>query len=304
MADSVRAHLIFSFRKVLRPLVRILIRAGVTFPEFREVIKGAYIEAMVREGVGREGPVSRERIAAHSAISIADVDRFIDNPKLLEPPDSTNIDTIAEVLHIWNTDSNYLGPFGLPLEVDFDRTSGRNFCELVYRANSSANPQVILDEMIDSGFLVRVGRSHFKTSSRSLLFMDELTPQALDYFGRVMTDLASTLRFNMTVKNEEKRLQRSVFPEGGIPEEALPEFEAMVKDRANALLIEIDDWLSQNNFRWVDRTNTVNCGLTLFYYMTEELEYKPLREMDGLEYGSRAPRAHTAREKRKKESLL
>jgi hypothetical protein len=35
MADSARAHLIFSFRKVLRPLIKILIRAGVTYDEFR-----------------------------------------------------------------------------------------------------------------------------------------------------------------------------------------------------------------------------------------------------------------------------
>jgi hypothetical protein len=290
MADSARAHLIFSFRKVLRPLVRILIKAGVTFSEFREVIKGAYVEAVIREGIGREGPVSRARIAAHTAVPLADVDRFIDNPRLLAPPDSTNIDTIAEVLHIWNTDSRYVGPFGLPLEVDFDLTPGRNFSELVYRANSSASPQVILDEMIDSGLLVRVGGTHFKTSSRSLLFIDELTPQALEYFGRVMTDLASTLQFNMTVKSEEKRLQRSVFPEGGIPEEALPEFEALIRDRGNALLIEIDDWLSQNNHRWVDRSNVVNCGLTVFYYLTEELDYRPLREMEGLEPSSRLAR--------------
>jgi hypothetical protein len=291
MADSARAHLIFSFRKVLRPLLRILIQSGVTFPEFREVIKGAYIEAAVRDGLKKGGSITREQIVAYTGVSPLDVDRFIDNQNLLAPPEPTNIDTIAGVLHIWNTDVRYLGPFGLPLEVDFDSTPGRNFCELVYLVNASASPQVILDEMIDSDLLLRVGSTHYKANARSLLFMDEVTPQALEYFGRVMADLAVTLQFNMTAKNEKRRFQRSVFPDGGLPEEALPEFEALVRERAGALLVEIDDWLSQNSYRWAKGSNKVNCGLTLFYHLTEAYNYRPLREVDGLDQKSKASRS-------------
>jgi hypothetical protein len=296
MADSARAHLIFSFRKVLRPLVKILIRAGVTFPEFRDVIKGAYVEAAVREGIGREGPVSRERIAVHTAVPQIDVDRFIDDPKLLAPPDSTNAAVIAEVLHLWNTDTNYMGPYGLPLEIDFDKTVGRNLSELIYRADPTADPNVIVDEMIETGFLVRVGKSHYKAGARSYLFSDVLTPQALEYFGRVMTDLATTLEFNMAVKNEEKRLQRSVVADGGLPDYAMPEFEALIKDRVQALLVEVDDWLSQNRHRWVDKTVMFNTGLSVFHYVNEELEYQPLNEMPGLAESARLPR----RRRRKK----
>ena len=290
MADSARAHLIFSFRKMLRPLVKILVRAGVTFPEFRDVIKGAYVEAAVREGLGREGPVSRERISAHTAVPQIDVDRFIDDPKLLAPPDATNAAVIAEVLHLWNTDPNYMGPYGLPLEVDFDSTAGRNLCELIYRADSTVDPNVIVDEMVETGFLVRVGRHHFKAGARSYLFSDVMTPQALEYFGRVMTDLANTLEYNMAVKNEEKRLQRSVVADGGLPDYALPEFEALVKDRVQALLLEVDDWLSQNRHRWVDKSVMFNTGLSVFHYITEDIDYQPLREMPGLADSSRAPR--------------
>lgn len=281
MADSARAHLIFSFRKVLRPLIRILIRAGVNYTEFREVIKGAYVEAAVRDGIGKEGPVSRERVAVHTAVPIADVNRFIDDPKLLAPPDATNADVITEVLHIWNTDSNYLGPYGFPLEVDFDSTPGRNFCELVYRANPTVDPQVILDEMTETGLLIQLGATHYKASTRAQLF-DEFTPQALEYFGRAMASLASTLQFNITVKGDGKRFQRSVYPDGGLPESALPEFEELVKERGQALLVEIDDWLSQNAHRWVERTKIVDTGLTLFHYVTEEADFRPLVETEGL----------------------
>ena len=153
---------------------------------------------------------------------------------LLAPPDATNADVIAEVLHLWNTDPNYLGPYGIPLEIDFETTPGRNLSELIYRANPTVNPQVILDEMAETGLVTQVGEMHFKAGTRALLFVDEFTPQALEYFGRVMANLASTLQFNMATQGDGKRLQRSVFPEGGIPEEALPEFEALIKDRGQA----------------------------------------------------------------------
>ena len=45
MSDTARAHLIHAFRKVLRPLVKILIRAGVRYDEFSEVIKGVPLRA-------------------------------------------------------------------------------------------------------------------------------------------------------------------------------------------------------------------------------------------------------------------
>jgi hypothetical protein len=97
-----------------------------------------------------------------------------------------------------------------------------------------------------------------------------------------MADLAATLEFNMAVRTEGKRLQRSVVADGGIPDYALPEFEALLKDRVQALLIEVDDWLSQNSSRWADRTNVVNTGLTVFHYVSGEPDYRPLLEVDSL----------------------
>lgn len=291
MADSARAHLIYSFRKVLRPLIKILIRAGVTYDEFREVIKGAYVETAVRDGVGQPGPITRERVAVFTGVPGGDVDRYIDDESLLAPPDSTNADVIAEVLHIWSTDPNYLGPYGIPLEIDFEITPGRNLSELVSRADSAADPLVIMEEMLESQMISQVGERHFKAASRSYLFADIMSPKALEYFGRVMADLAHTLEYNMAVSGEQKRLQRSVFPEGGIPADVLPEFENLLKDRAQALLLEIDDWISQNSSQWNDQSNLVSTGLTVFHYVSEVINTQPLSEAETLLSANQVPRS-------------
>ena len=93
-------------------------RAGIPYLEFREVLKGAYVEAAVRDGIkGHQGPLTTSMLSDFTGVPLADVNRFIDDPNLLAPPESTNGATITEVLHIWCTDPDYLGPYGLPLEL-------------------------------------------------------------------------------------------------------------------------------------------------------------------------------------------
>ena len=220
----------------MKPLIRILLRAGIPYLEFREVIKGAYVEAAVRDGIrGHKGSITRAMLSDYTGVSLADVNRFIDDDSLLAPPDTTNAAVITEVLHIWGTDPDYLGPYGLPLELDLEETPGRNLSTLVFRADPTADPRIVLRDMIENEIVKPVGERHFRASARSFLLPDIMTPQALEYFGRTITDLANTIEFNMKTDGESKRLQRSVVADGGLPDYALPEFEALLKEKVQKL---------------------------------------------------------------------
>jgi len=277
LREAAHAQLIFSFRKILKPLIRILLRAGIPYLEFREVIKGAYVEAAVRDGIrGHKGQITRAMLSDYTGVSLADVGRFIDDDSLLAPPQTTNEAIITEVLHIWCTDSYYLGPYGMPLELDLEETPGRNLTTLIYQADSTADPQVILNDMVEYGIVKQVGTRHYRATSRSNLYTDIMTPQALEYFGRTITDLANTLEHNIGAPAAGKRLQRSVVADGGMPEYALPEFEALLKDKVQKLLVDIDDWLSANKAHWVEPGRTVHTGLTVFHYIAQPYEHTPL----------------------------
>jgi hypothetical protein len=209
-------------------------------------------------------------------VSLADVNRFIDDDSLLAPPQATNEAIITEVLHIWCTDSFYLGPYGMPLELDLEETPGRNLTTLIYQADPTADPKVILNDMVEYGIVKQVGTRHYRATSRSNLYTDIMTPQALEYFGRTITDLANTLEHNIGAGPSGKRLQRSVVADGGMPEYALPEFEALLKDKVQKLLVDIDDWLSANKAHWVEPGRVVHTGLTVFHYIAQPYEHIPL----------------------------
>jgi hypothetical protein len=277
LREAARAQLIFSFRKILKPMIRILLRAGIPYLEFREVLKGAYVEAAVRDGIrGHQGPLTRSMLSDYTGVPLADVSRFIDDDALLAPPESTNATVITEVLHIWSTDQEYLGPYGLPLELDLEETPGKNLSTLIYRADPTANPNVVLRDMIENEIVKPVGERHYRAVARSFLLPDIMTPQALEYFGKTITDLANTIEFNMKVEGDEKRLQRSVVADGGLPDYALPEFEALLKEKVQKLLLDIDDWLSNNKIHWTQPGRIVQTGLTVFHYITDSYDSRPL----------------------------
>ena len=63
MTETYRAQLVHTLRKVLKPLVRILFRAGVRFDEFIELLRGIYVEMVVADAAAAEKRVTAGRIS-------------------------------------------------------------------------------------------------------------------------------------------------------------------------------------------------------------------------------------------------
>lgn len=276
LRDAARAQLIYSFRKILRPMVRILLRAGVSYQEFREVLKGAYVEATVRDGIrGHTGPLTRAMVSDYTEVPLADVNRFIDDESLLAPPAPTNAAVVSEVLFLWCTEPDYIGPYGLPLELDLEETPGKNLSTLIFRADPTADPKTVLRDMLEWEVVKPVGPKHYRATARTMVFTDVLTPQALEYFGSAITDLANTILHNIRAEAGHKRLQRSVI-EDELPEYAMPEFEALLKEKVQKLLNDIDDWISSNKVYWTEPGKRVTTGLTAFHHVAEDYDTIPL----------------------------
>jgi Family of unknown function (DUF6502) len=271
MSDDARSHLIHAFRKVLRPLVKILIRAGIRQDEFADVIKGVYVESAIRDGIGREGPLTRARISLTTGVPRRDVDRYIDNEHLLFPPPATHTNILTEVLHLWHTDPIYLGPYGIPLEIDFDETLGRNFVELVKRVSPSADPIGAFEELLKSGAVVRSGERFIKFVSRYYVVSDLLSPQALENFGAAMGHLAQTLENNLGMQGNRKLLQRQVVADRGLPQSQMEEFESYVKVRVQQMLEDVDDWLGKRIAPTAEFDDPMlGTGVAVFHYVDVE----------------------------------
>jgi hypothetical protein len=268
MAESYRAQLIHTFRTVLRPLVRILFRAGVRFDEFIELLRGIYVEISIRDAMDAGKTTTTGRISILSGVGRKDVERLVTSDIWLQAPKPTDVAALAAVLHRWHTDASFLGPYGVPLELPMTGQSGRNFTELVAGSPIRIDPQSAFEQLLAAKMLVKSGETHVKVLSRTFVSPEPMSAEMLEHFGTAMRNLASTINYNMTPGQKVKRIERSVFPDDGLPNEFLDEYDAFVRERAQQLISDVDDWLAAVARRpIVDPNNRTNLGVSVYQYV-------------------------------------
>ncbi len=279
-SSEVRKQLLYALRRVLRPIVRLLIRAGVRFDEFADLARGVYVESAIRDGANHFGSPTRERIAVITGVTRRQVDYYIDNEGALPSADPTMAAVLLEVLQKWHTDSQYVGPYGIPLELEFEVPSGRSIRSLVSMVDRKANPGLILEELLRVGSVVYSGEKHFRAVSRAFMMPESMSPQQIEYFGKALTRLASTLEHNMNPKNVEKRLERFVVADRGLPLDVIPAFEEYARAKTADLLVDLDNWLIPYSSD-SDSTSThrISTGLNVFLYAEPPKNEEPLESL-------------------------
>lgn len=267
MANSSREHLLYAFRRVLRPLIRILIRSGVRYDEFLELVRGVYVESAIRDGLGNGVKPTRAKVSLSTGVPRRDVDRFIDNDGALPGAPKSLTKILSEVLNRWHTDPQFVGPYGIPLELEVRSQRNRSFTELLSSISSQVNTQDVLDELIRLRAVIWSGDTHVRVVSRAFIPVEEMSPAQIEFFGNALTRLAGTLQFNLDSSNAEKRLERSVIANRGLPTEAVPVFQKLARDKVSDLLIELDNWISQYGSHQEADGQFERVGVAVFQFM-------------------------------------
>jgi hypothetical protein len=255
-----------------------LVRAGVRYDEFLELVRGVYVETAVRDGLGDGTRPTRAKVSISTGVPRRDVDRFIDNDGALASAPKTLAATLGNILNRWHTDPQFVGPYGIPLELEVKGSKGRSFGELVAAVDPQAPTADVLDELIRLRTVVWSGDTHVRTVSRVFIAIEEMSPAQLEFFGNALTRLADTLQFNMDSKNSEKRLERSVISGRALPKEMLPQFEKLAREKVTELLVELDNWLSPYSSEIKQNTDYERVGLAVFQFVDPVSDGRPLRE--------------------------
>jgi len=258
-----------------------LIGAGIRFDEFANLARGVYVETAIRDTTGRKGIPSRARIAAVTGITRSQVDDYVDNEGGLALADPTLMRLPAEVLQKWHSTPEYAGPYGIPLELQFDSPADRCIRSLVRLVMPKADPRVALDELLVTGAVVPSGERHFRAVSRSFMMPDPASPEVIEHVGRILSRLGSTLEYNTDPRHPEKRLELRIAADRGMPVELVPEFEKYARSRANDLLVELDNWLSPYASDELDGANRVDTGVNVFLYVESPVPDEPLAALLG-----------------------
>src|SRR5215510_8662572 len=169
MQKTSRDQLLYAFRRVLRPLIRILVRSGFRYDDFLELVRGVYVETAVRDGLGDGRKPTRAKLSLSTGVPRRDVDRFIDHAGALTSAPKTLTATLAEILNKWHTDPHFVGPYGIPLELEVRGQKSRSFTELVSAVDAQAPVREVLEELIRLRTVVWSGDTQFGPVSRAFI---------------------------------------------------------------------------------------------------------------------------------------
>jgi Family of unknown function (DUF6502) len=244
MSDDAQLHLVEAFRKILRPLVKILIRSGVRFEEFTQLAKTVYVESAIRDGTGLPGGTSVAAVSMATGLTAEELGGYVERIGSALRPRPTVAAAILELLHRWHTDGRYLGPYGVPLELEIAAGSERSFSDLVHTIDARLDPHVLLEELLKAGTVVRTGDKYVKAVSRAFLVQEPMSAVMLEYFGNTVTNLTSTLEHNMDRRVARKRIQRSVLADRGLSDRQVAELNRFAAERVQQLMVDLDNWLA------------------------------------------------------------
>lgn len=282
MSESIKVVLLRAYQILLGPLVRILLRNGISYGEFTEAVKAAYVEVALKDFkvVGRRA--TRTRVAVITGLTRKEVKRVIDEAVKDEYERNGKSNRVGRVLVGWHTDTEFLGPYGFPLELQYESQNPKEptFAELVKRHSGDMSPRSILDELIRVGAARETDAGWFRVLRRDYI-ADATGRDSFERTGLVIRNFVNTVDFNMTKSAPGKgRFERHVFPADGIRIEDLREFDKYLRDKCQILLEDLDNWLTK--LPPVDPENgdhVVHTGVGIYHYMTEVEDSRSLKEV-------------------------
>ena len=277
--EKLRAQLKEAYRRLLNPLIRILIRNGVTATEATDLIRRVYVDAATTAEFQVSGRrISDARIAILTGLTRKEVHKLRNESD--EADLGTNLGRIALVIAGWNQDPDFTGPYGLPLALRFESPVGSDtpsFTELVKRHSTDISPKAMLEELLRTG-LATIDEDRLIRNSGRTYIPSKLDPAAIERLGTIVGRLADTLDFNNQVSDSSLgRYERAVTTDIGLTEEQYRQFNYFLREKSQHLLETIDNWLATQEGRLkvykqpdLRKGKKIMTGIGVYHFLDEE----------------------------------
>lgn len=235
------AALVTALRKILRPIVRLMMHFQVSYPYLITLLKSIYVEVADKEFGVDEKRQSDSRITLLTGVHRKDVKRLRADQSI-ESYAPRTISIGAQLIAYWlgleqfrATDGN---PLPLPLRSAADGAGQATFDDLVEMVcRQDIRPRVILDEWI------RLGIAHLDDWGRVVLNTGAFTPdkgldEKLFFFGKNVQDHINAGTHNL-LDHKPAFFDRSVYYDQ-LSAESVQALHALANDIGMNALIQMN----------------------------------------------------------------
>lgn len=266
-----RRILFNSVLRVLRPMVRILLRNGATYGEFAELAKWVFTDVARREFTIPGRKQSTSRISVITGLTRKEVAKQLE----VDSPDDSALqhqyNRAAKVISGWRRDPRFQDLGARPADLPFDDDAGPSFSELVRRFSGDMPARAVLDELERVRAVEKLAGGQIRLVSNAYVPAGD-EGQKLLIMGKDTSLLLDTLDHNLQPSRGAPYFQRKVAYDN-LPVEALPAFRELSADKAQALLEDLDRYLSardRDENPEVRGSGRAEAGIGIYYF--EEIQ--------------------------------
>ncbi|MGI8740642.1 MAG: DUF6502 family protein [Gammaproteobacteria bacterium] len=267
MKGNLKSHLTTACRHLLRPLVSLLLRYGMAYGEFAEVVKSVYAEVARENFTPKGDKPSDSRVAIITGLTRKEVKRLREAG--IDTKASSNVNRATRVLSGWYQDAEFTGDDGQPLPLRLEGT-GISFSTLVRRYSGDMPPKTMLEELHRVHAVDRADDGYIHVLSRAYL-PDYDDPSGINEFGVALHDLVATIDHNLNPQREGALYFQRMVANERVRVRSLPVFRRIVGERGQQLLETLDDWL---NLHEVDDAKAddkhVRTGVGIYFFQDSD----------------------------------
>lgn len=274
MTESDTKPLHRALARILRPLARLLLRNGVPFGEFAELVKRAYVEAAFEDFRDSRRKPTDSKAAVLTGLTRKEIKRLreLTRDESVQAVSRRHINRASRVVSGWVRDKDFQDAQGEPAMLSFDGSN--SFTELVKRYSGDMTPRAVMDELIRVGVVEQTDKLILRKKAYVPTGDDQ---EMLHIFGEDVGDLISTVNHNLTTTQPVRSpMYQRTLTYDNIPPEVIDQWRAHAARKSQELLETLDHWLAPYDRDVSRRTggsstsalenNAVRTGVSVFYF--------------------------------------
>jgi Family of unknown function (DUF6502) len=282
MPDNVKTALSLSLLRLMRPLVKIMLREGLTYSHFAAIAQMAFVRSAARDFVGKGMKSSASSVCALTGMSIQEVNAVIVEQERFDSMEILEVSNpFARVLHGWHNDRDYVGPYGFPVDLPFDGAP-LSLTNLTSRHAAGVSPDVVLKELRRIGAVTEVGFNVWKPLKQEYI-EPSLSPENLSRMASLVESLLSTLETNTRAKrNDTDLFERTMVVDAPLTSAQLVELHEYLKVVGGQFLQRVDTFaaidLQEKMGIRAGEVADIHAGLQCFLYVESAPDDTRLRD--------------------------
>ena len=262
MSEPIHSKILAACYSFLLPISRLMLRAGISYKEFDNLVRRAFIETAGDEFGIRGRPTNNSRIAVMTGIPRKEVGKIRGENSVDRNRIRSELSPLGDVLHHWHNDAEYVDREGAPLALQLEGGCP-SFSDLVRKYAGDLPAGAMRVELIRTG-AVRIDANGSLHALKRVAVPDAIDDRLVTALSFNLSCLASTVAHNSDPnRSASSRIERFVQSDQ-LSEQSMRKLRGFTQRRIEGFTEELDDIFSTVGSGDSKRAGRVGVGV--YYY--------------------------------------